>query len=346
MQGTERRLRATRANPPGLASAEGPRRETYGAALQQFDDLMAAAGAIGPVSRPLPLYYAVLQAGKAIAAAWTPGDGWSAGGHGLTEDWPAKGTSEPPAWHDDILRFRVVPHRSWPGVFAAVAAKLGTARLTGSVELGALWSALPEVTPPLQPAPWPLALPVYPHSWASEILPFQSPPYSGLVDLRGQAWPEDAAGISSLLAMYPDSAEATAPDSAGAFLIHPAAQGPVITVQWPVPDVRPGERPSEVLAAARVTSRIPLYRRTGDHWLIPMVGDKQDHLPPVLLWWVLLHGLSLLARYQPAAWRQALDLDNSPCADPLTTLLDEALEIVPDLLYDVATLPPESSQLA
>ena len=61
-------------------------------------------------------------------------------------------------------------------------------------------------------------------------------------------------------------------------------------------------------------------------------------MPPVLLWWVLLHGLSLLARYEPAAWRLALDLDISPIADPLIGLLDKALQIVPDLLYEAATL--------
>jgi hypothetical protein len=57
------------------------------------------------------------------------------------------------------------------------------------------------------------------------------------------------------------------------------------------------------------------------------------------MWWVLLHGLSLLARYEPAAWRSALDLDNSSIADPLIDLLDSALQIVPDLLYEAVTMP-------
>src|SRR5258706_7621905 len=139
MQGTANRLRATRANPPGMASAAGLRRETYGAALQQFDELMTAAAAIGPMSRPLPLYYAVLRAGKAVAAAWSDRDP-PIGGHGLTEVRPKKGAgeSEPPEWHGDILRFRVKRHQRDPGVFAAVASVLGTVRLTAGVELGAL----------------------------------------------------------------------------------------------------------------------------------------------------------------------------------------------------------------
>jgi hypothetical protein len=48
-------------------------------------------------------------------------------------------------------------------------------------------------------------------------------------------------------------------------------------------------------------------------------------------------GLSLLARYEPAAWRAALDLDASPIADPLTELLDQTLIIAPDLLFEAAT---------
>lgn len=101
MQVITKRLRATRANPPGMASSDGPRRDTYAALLQQFDDLMTAASAVGPVTRPLPLYYAVLQAGKAIAAAWIPGDDWPARGHGLIED----DTGD----RQDVLHFRVKP---------------------------------------------------------------------------------------------------------------------------------------------------------------------------------------------------------------------------------------------
>ena len=52
-----------------------------------------------------------------------------------------------------------------------------------------------------------------------------------------------------------------------------------------------------------------------------------------MLWWALIHGLSLLARYQPAERRAALDLDRSEIADPLREVLDQAMEIVPELLF-------------
>jgi hypothetical protein len=86
-----------------------------------------------------------------------------------------------------------------------------------------------------------------------------------------------------------------------------------------------------------VHNRAPEYRSGKERWLTPVVGDGSDWLPPVLLWWILLFGLSLLARYEPAAWRAALDLDQSPIADPLTQLLDDALVVVPALLFNAAT---------
>jgi hypothetical protein len=336
MPGTANRLRTTRAIPPGQASGEGLRRETYGAALQQFDELMSAAAISGPVSRPLPLYYAVLQAGKAIAAAWSDGDP-PIEGHGLAEGRPKKGAQgTPPEWHGDILRFRVRPHRGGPGVFGAVASTLGTARLTGSVELGALWSALPEVSPPPATHPWTLALPVHPQIHEAIVRQLQSPTFRGFVDVRGQVALDDEAGINRLLTRYPGAADAKAETSGGATQVHPTPWGSGVSVRWPRPDVhaRYGQPAPPGLIEAHVHNRIPVYQRTGEHWLIPPVGEGQDQLPPVLLWWILLFGLSLLARYQPAAWRDALDLDRSPCADPLTALLDEALEIVPDLLYE------------
>jgi hypothetical protein len=60
-------IRATRASPPGHAHDDAERRRVYGAALAQFDELIAASAAVGPASRPLPLFYALSQAGRAVA---------------------------------------------------------------------------------------------------------------------------------------------------------------------------------------------------------------------------------------------------------------------------------------
>ena len=50
---------------------------------------------------------------------------------------------------------------------------------------------------------------------------------------------------------------------------------------------------------------------------------------PLMLWWALLIGLSSLARYEPAAWTAAIDLDASDPAVSLERVLDIAAERVP-----------------
>ena len=92
--------------------------------------------------------HAVHQAGKAIAAALVPGD-WAQHGHGLAQDRDA----DEATWRSDILTYRVVPARSC-GVFGAVANAIGRGQLTGSVEMGALWAALPEVNTPPSGSGW------------------------------------------------------------------------------------------------------------------------------------------------------------------------------------------------
>jgi hypothetical protein len=313
-------LRATRATPPGLASGDADRQAMYGAALQQFDDLLAAARTIGPVSRPLPLYYAVHQAGKAIAAAWVPGE-FRPRGHGLAED-KVHGSNQ---WQDNVLLFRVKPQGR--GVFGTVASALSAARLTGSVEIGALWSALPEVSPPASSGSWPLALPVYPRAYSNEGVAWWVS-----VGLRGQQV-EDAAAVKRLLATYPDADGAVASTYGGELQFEQTPWGAGVGVSLEIRNVQSSEERSGLYTPHHA----PEFWKAPERWLVPVVGERPDRLPPVLLWWVLLFGLSLLARYEPVAWRAALDLDHSHIADPLTELLDDALEIVPDLLFAAAT---------
>lgn len=56
------------------------------------------------------------------------------------------------------------------------------------------------------------------------------------------------------------------------------------------------------------------------------------HFTPLLAWWAVLFALSMLARYQPNTWTACLDIDTSPYAEPLETLLDRALLTGPELL--------------
>ena len=47
------------------------RLHVFQAALTQAEELWEAASAVGAASRPLPLFYCLSQAGRAICAAWT-----------------------------------------------------------------------------------------------------------------------------------------------------------------------------------------------------------------------------------------------------------------------------------
>jgi hypothetical protein len=55
---------------------------------------------------------------------------------------------------------------------------------------------------------------------------------------------------------------------------------------------------------------------------------------PLMLWWALLLALSSLARYYPAAWVQAIDLDQSVLAAPLRQVLNVAADRVPARVLD------------
>ncbi len=89
-------LRLSRSGPFGVAAQDEQAAGIFRAALQQFEDLMRAAVAAGPAARPLPLFYALSQAGRAIIA--TRGNEQH-DGHGLTLGEPGArclGHNDPP----------------------------------------------------------------------------------------------------------------------------------------------------------------------------------------------------------------------------------------------------------
>jgi hypothetical protein len=63
-------------------------------------------------------------------------------------------------------------------------------------------------------------------------------------------------------------------------------------------------------------------------------------LSPLMLWWALLFGLSILARYSPTVWRAALDRDTSTLAVRIEDALDEALAAIPHLALEALEREP------
>jgi hypothetical protein len=68
--------------------------------------------------------------------------------------------------------------------------------------------------------------------------------------------------------------------------------------------------------------------------LLPTLPEQNSVLNPLMTWWILLFGLSVFARYEPELWMEALDVNQSPLAVPLESVLQRALVAVPALLHE------------
>lgn len=124
-------IRALRADPPGCAT-DGRRRKTFNAALEQFEQLHSAARGEGVASAPIPLFYALAQAGRAILAAHAPKP-WEVRGHGLSVH--AQGS--------DIGATAITPNGE--GLFQAVASATGSDPLTQGMTLSETRARIPHV---------------------------------------------------------------------------------------------------------------------------------------------------------------------------------------------------------
>ncbi|MFD0758322.1 YaaC family protein [Arthrobacter ulcerisalmonis] len=71
----------------------------------------------------------------------------------------------------------------------------------------------------------------------------------------------------------------------------------------------------------------------GSTALMPATRGSLQSLDPLLTWWTLLYALSMITRYKPVLWTEVIDVNRSPLAVPLETLLSKALEAVPAQVY-------------
>ena len=134
-----RLLRSLRASPPGRA-ARGERRETFGAALEQSEQLLLAAGQVGVQSRPLLVFYGLSQAGRAIVAASTAAskDDWRLSGHGVRTD-GLQGPQRP------VAEVTVRDERGKGAAFTTMCRLLDAGSMPEPVPLGRLWPLIPDV---------------------------------------------------------------------------------------------------------------------------------------------------------------------------------------------------------
>jgi hypothetical protein len=312
------RIRALRATPPGRAARSGERRRVFTSALEQFDQLLDAAGAVGPASRPLPLYYAVSQATTAIAAALVQTDRpWRPGSHGLVVGEPDR------KWLGQTqVRTQPATGKKKPcpdDSFSILCDVLRRPTFTRPTTLAGLWAATPGLDEPGLGGGHVRALPLEFHIGA---------PFADYAILRHQRVVASDAGMARVKEMLKQNFPAykqgliveeilPEPNTINVSRVH---------IRWVSPDGVP--RDVRMVATE--------YLR--GFWLIPCINSRGETLPPLLLWWALLYALSDVARYHPAEWMGALDPNKAREAVPIERALEQALAVIPRLV--LTTLVP------
>lgn len=323
------KLRSTRASPPGRATGSGSRRQTYAAAMEQFEELMRAAEQVGTASRPLPLFYALSQAGRAVAAAHAD-EPWKLRGHGLQlkdEDRP-------------LLDRRVSPDNRSDASFRRVAEASGSDVLEQPVTVGALCASLPDLAAvPQLCGDNPRALFVKPIAQSGGAMVVMGPEVEAYVlnlpaDTGRGGDPVSVLGEH--LRHYPSAAGWALPENPR-FFPSEGGWGTGAVIRWRVSDGI--QSPNEPDRQDRMREVAPQYRHSDQQWCRPAVADGTV-LSPLMTWWALLYALSMVARYEPDAWVGLLNVDKNTLAVPLEGLLDDALEVVPHLVLDALQATP------
>ncbi|MET9866113.1 YaaC family protein [Streptomyces sp. NPDC006386] len=327
------RYRRTSLIDKTLLKDSSARRKSFSAALQQFEEQMEAARIVTSATRPINLYYGLVQAGLAITAAYTPGN-WSFGKHGL------KVVDMQP----DLPGITIRPDGD--GAFQYVARATGSEQLADTVSLGELWASLPVLCQfPLKGAASPIALEFFSDRYAESADRTEyGPAYFRAEIAMNSDLPEQADRESwyrATMADYPGMANAQLwGDSDTAF--RESRKGRfLVAVGWPVPRGKPAPDISEEEIEAFFDRLAPQYRFEGERFLRPPAGSGQTPPPsPLMTWWLLLYTFSMISRYQPRKWAEILDLDKSPNAAVVQHALEMALAVLPHLVLEALDKEP------
>ena len=309
---TLRLLRGSRAKPPHRAGSDAIRRGLYGASLEQFEQLLKAAEVVGPAARPLPLFYALSQAGRAIVAA--RGDDPEVHGHGLAEERQTPGGAN--LLHRGIKRRAAADGRD---AFGAVSRAIGSPEPKAPIELGDVWVGLPDT--------FMVPESLWQPDWRQVLVVFDEHPRKnkdGEVEVQVASFggnPHHDETSTVMPSRYPLLPEDTKLATKGDNPLPPGNW--IVVLSWGV---------DHDFDAIAPPNRGMNSASTGRYILPTLAGDT-DLLNPLMRWWLLLFGLSIFARYHPSLWMDALEVDRSDLAVPIEGVLDKALSAVPALVH-------------
>jgi hypothetical protein len=345
-------LRSLRADRPGRA-ARGARAGTFGAGLDQAEQLWLASQNVGAIASPLLLFYGLTQAGRALCAAGVRGAAWEgAQKHGLRFELTEPASGSPLA----LTKVRV--RTNGTGLVHQVADVLGSPVLSDSASLIDLISSLDSdlyfdeeqysVSRPLEvyedgmlsqepfghPAHRALFLGPLPDVLASNR---EDVPAGPNIRAYQRIVPPSAAAVAAWLSAYPrlralgEPTDVQSPEQAhgrihrGDWVIRLAWGGDdriegVTQTQWTLQqlDVVYADKPSDAGGV-----------------VLPSVGGNAEAQKQLVTWWLVLYSLSMMARYYPTIWTRLLDVDSSKLAVPFDHLISVARAKVPGLILAV-----------
>ncbi|MEV7683085.1 YaaC family protein [Streptomyces sp. NPDC088341] len=348
-------LRSMRAHPP-CPDGRTARADVFRTSLEQSEQLFRAAEQTGNESRPLLLFYGLSQAGRAIAAASQKlGDHeWALSGHGIRAA-GLNGSVENIAVSNHGL---LAPGKN-PS-FLRVAQALASPSIPTKVKVRELWYLLPELRGQLnisRSAPRPTLFMEdahlvgktsataliwgLPHDFSHEI------GFAGMREYGSEA----ESQVVKYLADYPTltnyrfarvqpslSSGRTAreiewSDKPRIELAHDGGVQVAIELEERLSVSEYGfNRPSEFPRNVMLRRASFVYPSLGVRAVFPAIAENIEALHPLIAWWAVLYGLSMLARYEPSSWTEAISVNRSSHAIILEILLDEAINACPPLI--------------
>ncbi|MGC4903102.1 YaaC family protein [Micromonospora echinospora] len=307
-----RTLRQLRSELPQTARGSLKRRNTFNASLEQAEQYFRASPFVGYETRPVLLFYGLSQLGRALAAAAAraPGDSdWELSGHGIRVPGISQAASSA-----QIAPMLV--RDQGKGSFTQLAHLLRSPTIPTGVPLADIWNAIPEARD------FPLGEPPHYH-------PLQVGEH---IDPRPSRMGDWGAPQAVFVSGIPLNRTPNVTDFAQRYPeLWPDGKG------WPADAIGPaGEVVIERLSGHWSGRRSPLIGTNylGQRLAFPVVPGSQWPLHAILLWWATLFSLSMLARYEPAAWTKIIDVDRSREAVPIEHLLNSAHNSIPGLALE------------
>jgi hypothetical protein len=319
-KGAWRSVRAQRSSPPGLAEVDDEPRAVFQAALAQSEELWDAAATSSAASRPLPLFYCLSQASRAVCAAWTLEAEWRPESHGLR-----RRVSNDPTPLERVFNYATSLSDRPLGNYQMTAEATMSTTFEGEASVAELWASLPGFPTPHG---------IFGDRERSLVLePVQvddgRPLFARIASPTHGAFPYTRAAFDELPALYPTTTG----------IVQDGTRETVFGGEEPVFKFLREDGSPRPLHEVGVR---PYYSDDsfGNLVVRPKVGTDPIGPPSEFLTlWALLFCLSELARYYPDTWVGALDLDRSTGAVTLEHGLDLALERAPALISDALTGP-------